>query len=43
MSSTCVHVDIFKVVLGGYRSCPDTHDLSQCHHLYDLGRHTQQP
>ncbi len=29
----------FKVVLGGYRRCPDSHDLSECHHLYDLGRH----
>ncbi len=27
-----------KVALGGYRRCPDSHDLSECHHLYDLGR-----
>ena len=25
-----------KVVLGGYCRCPDSHDLSECHHLYDL-------
>ena len=29
----------FKVVLGGYPRCPDSHDLSECQHLYDLGRH----
>ncbi len=29
---------IFKVVLGGYPRCPDSHDLSECHHLYDLGK-----
>ncbi len=28
-----------KVVLGGYRRCPDSHALSECHHLYELGRH----
>ena len=28
-----------KVVVGGYRRCPDSHDLSECHHLYDLGKH----
>ena len=28
-----------KVVLGGYPRCPDNHDLSKFHHLYDLGRH----
>ena len=28
-----------KVVLEGYRRCPDSHDLSECRHLYDLGRH----
>ncbi len=28
-----------KVVLEGYRRCPDSHDLSECHHMYDLGRH----
>ncbi len=28
-----------KVVLEGYRRCPDSHDPSECHHLYDLGRH----
>ncbi len=22
----------FKVVLEGYRRCPDSHDLSECHH-----------
>ena len=27
------------MVLEGYRRCPDSHDLSECHHLYDLGRH----
>ncbi len=30
----------FKVVLGGYPRCTDSHDLSECHHLYDLGRHS---
>ncbi len=29
----------FKVVLEAYCRCPDSHDLSECHHLYDLGRH----
>ncbi len=33
----------FKVVLEGYRRCPDSQDLSECHHLYDLGRHTLRP
>ncbi len=28
-----------KVVLEGYRTCPDSHDLSECRCLYDLGRH----
>ncbi len=28
-----------KVVLEGYRRCPDSHDMSAYHHLYDLGRH----
>ena len=23
----------FKVVLEGYRRCPDSHVLSECHHL----------
>ena len=32
-----------KVVLEGYRRCPDSHDLSECHHLYDLGRHLLPP
>ncbi len=27
-----------KVVLGGCPMCPDTHDLSKCHCLYDLDR-----
>ncbi len=26
----------FKGVLEGYCRCPDSHDLSECHHLYDL-------
>ncbi len=26
----------FKVVLEGYGRCPDSHDQSECHHLYDL-------
>ena len=29
-----------NVVLEGYRRCPDSHDVSECHHLYDLGRQT---
>ncbi len=29
----------FKVVLEGCFRCPDSHDLSAYHHLYDLGRH----
>ncbi len=28
-----------KVVLGGCPRCPDNHDLSKCHRLYDLGRY----
>ncbi len=28
-----------NVVLEGYRRCSDSHDLSECHHLYDLGSH----
>ncbi len=32
-------MELFKVVLEGYCRCPDSHDLSECHHLYDLGRH----
>ena len=32
-----------KVVLGGSPRCPDNHDLSEWHRLYDLGRHTEQP
>ncbi len=31
------------VVLQGYPMCPDRHDLSECHHLYDLGRHKSSP
>ncbi len=27
------------MVLEGYHRCPDSHDLSECHHLYDFGRH----
>ena len=30
---------IFIVVLDGYRRSPDSHDPSECHHLYDLGTH----
>ncbi len=33
----------FKVVLHGSPRSPDIHDLSECYHLYDLGRHTEQP
>ncbi len=33
------NIILFKVVLGGCPSCPDNHDLSKCHCLYDLGRH----
>ena len=33
---------IFKVVLEGSPRCPDNHDLSKCHRLYDLGRHIEQ-
>ena len=29
----------FKVVLEGYCRCPDSHNPSECHNLYDLGRH----
>ena len=32
-------ISAVKVVLGGYPRCPDSHDLSECHHLYDLGKH----
>ncbi len=27
------NISQFKVVLEGYRRCPDSHDLSECHHL----------
>ncbi len=30
---------LVKVVLEGCCRCPDSHDLSAYHHLYDLGRH----
>ena len=30
------------VVLEDYRRFLDIHDLSECHHLYDLGRHNSQ-
>ena len=30
-----INLHSFKVVLEGYRRCPDTHDLCECHHLYD--------
>ena len=39
MSLIFVLLETFKVVLGGYPRCPDNHDLSKCHRLYDLGRH----
>ncbi len=32
-----------KVVLGGSPRFPDNNDRSKCHHLYDLGRHIEQP
>ena len=32
-----------KVVLGGSPRCPDNHDLSKYHRLYDLVRHIEQP
>ncbi len=32
-------VKVVLHVLEGYRRCPDSHDLSECPHLYDLGRH----
>ncbi len=28
-----------KVVLEGYCRSPDSHDLSECHHMYDFVRH----
>ncbi len=30
--------NMFKVVLEGYPRCPDSHDLNECHHLYDTGK-----
>ncbi len=36
---TLVIIVYIKVVLGGCPRCPDNHDLSKCHRLYDLGRH----
>ncbi len=30
-----------KVVLHRSPRSPDIHDLSECHHLYDLGRHNR--
>ena len=32
-----------KLVLQGSPRSPDIHDMSECHRLYDLGRHTEQP
>ena len=32
-----------KVVLKGSPRSLDIHDLSECHHLYDLSRHAGQP
>ncbi len=32
-------LSVIKVVLQGYPSCPNSHDLSECHHPYGLGRH----
>ena len=31
-----------QVVLRGSPNCQDSHDLSECHHLYDLGRNIEQ-
>ncbi len=32
-----------KVVLQRSPRSPAIHDLTECHRLYDLGRHTEQP
>ncbi len=32
-----------KVVLHRYPRCPNSHDLSECHHSYSLGRHILRP
>ena len=32
---------MIKVVLQGYPRCPESYDLSECQHLYDLGRHAK--
>ncbi len=34
---------VFKVVLHRSPRCQDNHDLSECHRLYDLSRHIEQP
>ena len=34
---------IFKVVLHGSPRSPNIHDMSECHHLYDFGRHHLPP
>ena len=41
---SCVYVGdkLFKVVLQGYPGCPNSHDLSEYHHPYGLGRHFPQ-
>ncbi len=36
-------ITTFKVVLHRSPRSPDIHDLSKCHHLYDLSRHTEHP
>ncbi len=41
--SMWLDLDGFTVVLEGYRRCSVSHDPSECHHLYDMGRHIQQP
>ena len=38
-----VSMGYFKVVLQGLPKSQDIHDLSECHRIYDLGRHIKQP
>ncbi len=38
-SAKTFSIQAIKVVLQGYPRCPDSHDLSECHHVYDLVKH----
>ena len=40
-SSLLNSLKTFKVVLQGNPRCPDSHDLSEWHHRYGMGRYIQ--